>query len=160
MEELSLLDELLIWLGLKEAPIQKQQAETPKPEPETIPPSTEPSPIRPIQVTPPKPPPTPTSPPPTRTSAPPAPPPSEAKPIPREATSTWLEACNANCKAEQKAREKWLSDHRIGRYTHTCRAGENCISEEEFRKGMDEAFDRAIACRDECWRKYREARGE
>lgn len=42
MEELSLLDELLIWLGLKEAPIQKQQEETPKPETEKTPSRPEP----------------------------------------------------------------------------------------------------------------------
>ena len=45
MEELTLLDELLIWLGLKTAPIQKQQAETPKPETEKIEAPTEPKPM-------------------------------------------------------------------------------------------------------------------
>lgn len=98
---------------------------------------------------------------PTTKTKPISPPPFEPKPTPPPApTSTYLEACVANCKAEQKAREKWLSEHRIGRYTGTCLAdptGETCISEEEFRKGRDEAFNRAIACKDECWRKYREA---
>lgn len=44
MYELSLLDEILIWLGLKEKPISKTQAEAKKPEPEKVEPPSEPKP--------------------------------------------------------------------------------------------------------------------